>query len=574
MADIRADLNLPVGGGQPWPPPFLNPVAASMRLWDAWYTGDPDRLERAYYAPGGNSNVGRSYFSTTGEPGLPTPRPGQSSGGLRGALRRFFVGNSTPAGEKRTNYHVPLAGDLASMSSSLLYAKPPALSYPDGAKASTSMQTYIEDLIDDGLHATLLEHAELGAAHGGGYLRVVWDEEVADHTWIDAVPADNAVPQFRYGKLMAVTFWQVIQDTGSKVVRHLEKHVPGQNTILHGVYEGDQKTLGRPMPLTDFEETAHLADLLTDGNAIVFDQPKDAPSVVYIPNMRPNRIWRDLGAAARPLGRSDYSGVEGLMDGLDEVYSSWMRDVRVGKARLIVPPSYLDNLGRGKGSAWEPEREVFTPLNMLAGGTDSGMITQVQFNIRYQEHSATALGLIEQIISQSGYSAQTFGMQGEVAPTATEVDARERKSDITRGKKINYERPGLMDIIYGQMSIERDVFGRTDLEPLRPAVEFQDVSMPNTAQVAQTIAALRGVEAMSVQIAVQTAHPDWGKDEVKEEVARIQKETADGAAARAQVTLTPPAAGEPGQDDPADLPADDTPPPAQPTRPGNPQGDS
>jgi hypothetical protein len=36
-----------------------------------------------------------------------------------------------------------------------------------------------------------------------------------------------------------------------------------------------------------------------------------------------------------------------------------MRDIRLGKARLIVPHRYLDNIGRGKGAVFEPEREVY-----------------------------------------------------------------------------------------------------------------------------------------------------------------------------------------------------------------------
>ena len=38
------------------------------------------------------------------------------------------------------------------------------------------------------------------------------------------------------------------------------------------------------------------------------DLPLDASTVFYVPNMRPNKVWRDLGPQAGPLGRSDYWG--------------------------------------------------------------------------------------------------------------------------------------------------------------------------------------------------------------------------------------------------------------------------
>ncbi|MEV5710162.1 hypothetical protein [Actinoallomurus sp. NPDC052274] len=526
FSDDRLMTELPTRN-QPWPPPRFDPIQWHMRTWDAWFSGDPDMLMRAYYSLGGNSPTGRSYFSTTGEAGLPSQRPGQFRGGLLGSIRRWFWGNATPPGEKRTNYHVPLAGDIAATSSALLFSKPPTLTY-EGLPA---VQEFLEGFIDDGTHATLLEGAELCSALGGVYLRVVWDTDISDHPWLDIVPADVAIPEFSYGRLRAVTFWRVIEDTGSTVVRHLEKHVPGQNAILHGVYVGDQKELGRSAPLTDFAETAPLAGLLTDGNAITFpDQPKDASTVVYIPNMRPNRLWRGLGPQANPLGRSDYAGVEGLMDGLDEVYTSWLRDIRLGKARLIVPHEYLDSIGRGKGAIADLEREVFTPLKFLVNEAGASQIVSNQFNIRWQEHSATAKELIERIISQSGYSASTFGLQGDVVQTATEVDSRNRKSQITRGKKINYWRPGLADITYGLLSIEATVFGRTELEPVRPLIEFPDVVMPNQLEEAQTVAALRSAEAMSIQVAVEKIHPDWKGDQVDAEVARIHAELAVDAA--------------------------------------------
>ena len=82
------------------------------------------------------------------------------------------------------------------------------------------------------------------------FLRVVWDTDIADKPWIDIVPPDAAVPEFRYGRLVAVTFWSVLRDEGKKVVRHLEKHIPGENAIQHGVYVGDQKKLGRQVAAT------------------------------------------------------------------------------------------------------------------------------------------------------------------------------------------------------------------------------------------------------------------------------------------------------------------------------------
>jgi A118 family predicted phage portal protein len=535
LNDDRLMTELPTEERQPWPPLRWNPIHYDYRVWSAWWSGEPDALMRAYFSLGENSPIGRQFFSTTGEAGISAVRPGQSRGGLIGSVRRYFWGEPTPPGEKRTNYHLPVAADLSAASASLLYAQPPQLTYED----DSTVQTYLEeDLVDDGMHAKLIEAADMCAAFGGVYLRTVWDTDVADSAWLDLVSPDAAVPEFRYDRLTAVTFWSVIEDTGKKVVRHLEKHIPHSNVILHAVYEGDQQKIGRRVDLGGFPETRPIHQVAPSGVIELPDQPKDASTVVYVPNIKPNKIWRDMGPYAAPLGRSDYSGLESTFDAIDEALSSWMRDIRLGKARLIVPHSYLDNIGKGKGAVFEPEREIFSPINTLVSGeTTAGLgILPQQFNIRWQEHKGTVDSLIEYALRSAGYSGQTLGLQGDIAQTATEVVARERKSLTTRAKKILYNRPALADSIYGMMTINKIVY-HSKITPVRPTIEFPDVVMPDAAEMAQTISALRGVEAMSIETAISTVHPDWDTDQVAAELARIYQEENFDVLSRARVML-------------------------------------
>ena len=423
------------------------------------------------------------------------------------------------------------------MSAALLFAQPPTLK----SDASTDVQDWLNTAVDKGMHAKLLEAAEICAAMGGVYLRAVWDTDVAPNAWLDMVPPDAAVPEFRYDRLTAVTFWSVIGEDGGKVIRHLEKHIPHENTILHGVYEGKPDQIGRQIDLNAFPETRPIASVATNGVIYLPDQPRNASTVTYVPNLRPNRIWRDLGPWAAPLGRSDYAGLETMFDGLDEAFSSWMRDIRLGKARLIVPHSYLDSIGRGKGAVFEPDREVYSPINMLVSGeagNGTGILPQ-QFDIRWQAHQETVNSIIEQIINQAGYSGQTMGIGGDIAQTATEVVARERKSLTTRARKTNYWGPSYADIIYGLMTVNQVVFG-SKIEAVRPDVEFPDVVLPDALELAQTVATLRGAEAASVETAVSTAHPDWDTEQVAEEVQRIYAEMNLDAMSRARVMLSGP----------------------------------
>jgi hypothetical protein len=185
---------------------------------------------------------------------------------------------------------------------------------------------------------------------------------------------------------------------------------------------------------------------------------------------------------------------------------------------------------------------VFVPLNLLAGTIDGAMITANQFAIRFAEHLATANELTAAAVRGAGYSAQTFGENPTSggALTATEIEQRERRTLLTRAKKLLYERPALADCLYSLMWVEKLVFGR-DITPLRPEVTFPDAVLPSTQELAQTAVALNTALAASKQTLVQMVHPDWTPQQVDEEVERIRDEEGFDVLGRAKVMLSPPA---------------------------------
>jgi hypothetical protein len=238
--------------------------------------------------------------------------------------RWMFWGKRAADPPNRYRLHVPLASDIASTSADLLFSEPVALLVADAhltnaTQEAKDSQERIDDLGDEnGWNKTFLEAAEVDAALGGVFLRATWDRTFADRPLLTAVHPDAAVPEFRYGVLSAVTFWKALADDGQKVYRHLERHEPGH--IIHGLYEGSRRQLGRQIALSSLPETASLMvdqDLATQAAGLFLDVAtglKDL-TAVYIPNARPDRQDR-----RSPLGRSDYSGTEGMLDALDEVY--------------------------------------------------------------------------------------------------------------------------------------------------------------------------------------------------------------------------------------------------------------
>jgi A118 family predicted phage portal protein len=357
------------------------------------------------------------------------------------------------------------------------------------------------------------------------FLRVTWDRDLTDRPLLTVMQPDGAVPEFRFGMLRAVTFWRELDgSTTQTVFRHLERHESG--SIRHALYEGSPDNLGRAVPLTAHPDTAGLiASLDADGDGQTISTGIRELTAAYVPNMLPNRLHR-----GSPIGRSDYAGgVHNLFDALDETWTSWMRDIRLARARLIVPDGYLRSNGRGEGASFDEDREVFQQLNIPPTEHGTG-ITLSQFAIRVEEHRATVEAIVRQAAQSAGYSAQSLGLDGEgQAVTATEVDSRDQRSMVTRKKKTGYWRHPVTDMLHVMLQLDVSLFGRRGIVPERPRVEFGDGVAESEQATATTLDLLNRAGAVSTGTKVKILHPDWDDTAVAAEAAAILAETGAGA---------------------------------------------
>ncbi|WP_405137528.1 phage portal protein [Nocardia sp. NBC_01388] len=500
--------------GQLWPPHPFDIAQRQMSVFDAWYSSNVPALEMIYVQ---QNRV----------------RQGAFTGGLIGRIQRFFWGR--PNLQDNPRLHVPVAADVARTSADLLFAEPMTVAVPDGGANNPELADERLQMVcgGDDTVALLLEAAELCSAFGGVYLRLWWDSAISDHVMIDKVSADAAVPQWKYGKLYAVTFWTVVSVNKDRYVRHLERHEPGM--IIHALYAGDEQELGEPISLADSPETAWAADLVDANGAI--PTGVNTLTAAYVPNVRPNRLWRRMVGLA-PLGRSDYDGLEPLFDQLDLAYSSWMQDVEQGKARIFIDRSLLTNNGPGKGASFDSEQSVFVAVNggLKSSANDSGMPIQAnQFNIRWLEHSQTCAELLNTILRAAGLSTGSFADSSLTVgvPTATEINSRDNLSERTRTKKINYWKAALGPLIQTAMELDAKVFQTGVTLTEAPHIQFPTRTMQNPVEMAQTLAALRAARVISLKQSIIERKPNWSEAEIDAEVAAIEKEI--GAAGQVSI---------------------------------------
>jgi A118 family predicted phage portal protein len=497
------------GGGVPlpdnnpvWPPAECKKADRHYREWGAWYSGDPDELRRHYQVTNGFGSL------------IDPKQYPDSASNLLNQASRFFWGNPPEPGSLRDGkLHIPLAGDIASTSADLLFGEPPVWTIPEDLAGSEETQSRMDKIVENGLIPALLEAAEVDSALGGVYLRVIVDMELGTPTY-DVIPPESAVPEWRSNRLRAVTFWRELVNDQGKVYRHLERHEVGW--IYHALYIGTEENLGYPVDLRMHPETEGFYQQVGDAGRA--ETGASTLTAEYIPNMRPNRLLR-----GSPLGRSDYSGIEPTMDALDEAWSSLMRDVRLGKSRLIVPESYLESNGPGRGARFSAERELFTPVKAMPDN-EGISIESVQFDIRYDEHLTICRNLAAQALRGAGYSSQTFGEGDQSGPaTATEIQARERRSYVTRDRKIGYWRAPLSRLSLAALQMDKRWFGSDagDVSEV-PNLEWPDgvqVDMETTSKIVQMLDAAK---AVSLRTKVQMVHPQWDKEQVEAEMDEIE----------------------------------------------------
>ena len=499
---------IPNDPSAPWPPLSYAPVAKTVERAGIWYRGQETELDGYYESrvPQRKRNMISSFFNSDGAESV----------------------NLNTSTTRNATIHMPIASDIASVAADLLFGEPVQFIIPEAHMKNdlreTALETeaYIGTLADeDGWDSALLESAELSSGYGGVYLVPKWYAGL-EHPILSVVMPGNAVPLFRDRRLIEVVFWSTIRQDGGKVYRHLEQHIPGE--IRHYLFIGTPLTLGVMGDLRSEEATKGLWDDGAGSAFVTIDlKPLGITGLAcrLVPNVLPNRPHPDTG-----MGRSDTAGVEDAMNKLDETWESWMNDLKLSRSRIIVPQQFMENAGRGKGSSFDFDREVFVPLDMEEA-QDASSITVAQFELRVEQHERTMRALFEQIVQSAGYNTGSFGAadEGGAAMTATEVVDKASRSARTTARKQAYYRRALRDVVHNILLMDVGLCG-AKVTPMRAEPTWPGAAETDMRETASTLNLINLAKAASTRTKVAMLHPDWDADMIKAEAELITVENA------------------------------------------------
>jgi A118 family predicted phage portal protein len=430
--------------------------------------------------------------------------------------------------ERSNAVHLPAAGDIAAMSSNLLFSEIPKFTYDKNNKSGERLIQFFDD---NGIYNMLLEGAELSAALSGVFLKLNIDTRLSKLPILSIVTPSQAFPTFLKGRLWECLFYREVREEkqGDIVYRLFEnrkKNIDGAALIIeYKLYKGTHEKVGKQVDLNSIEETENLN--LKDE---VYNKV-DGLGVVYVPNMRPNRL-----CPGSSLGINDFSGCIPLMDSLDLAWTSWVRDIELGMGQILIDEEMLtrtettlmNGTHQTNLNEFSTFQKCFIKLNYSGqrmGGESIKPFEVVQFEMRTEEHFKNCQTFLKEIINQCGYSTSTFGLDTEGrAESGTALRIRERKSFLTREKKSRYWQMAIKNILIQMQQLDNSV-NNIFYEPQIINVELEDSIIVDGKELSETLRNLDQAKAISTEIKVTMQHPDWEDNEIKAETKRILEET-------------------------------------------------
>ena len=502
--------------GMEWPPKAVAPVIARVAEARVQWEGDPARLEE-YYSENatGSSNPRR---------------------GIRAAWDAFWGRPVSATQRAPRRLHAPIPADIAGLSATSLFAKPPTILAPEttiagpGAEGGEKqvrdavIQARIDAMFNGPrFHSDLYAAGETSSALGGVYGRVVRDRSIQDDPWIEWVDPDHAIPDWHRGRLRAVAFFTELDGGDSRDVwRHLERYERGR--IVHELYKGTTSNLGQLWPLNEHPETAGIdVDLAEDGASVVFLGVDDALAVEYVPNKIPNPEW-SADTYLRNMGASDCGAPDlvPLYHEIDHTYSSLMRDVHLGKTRVFASQDVLRHNGTGGGLSLPEDQEIFTQVgaSMNKDGTMSSIFEFHQPEIRVLAHDQVGEMLLREVLRRTGYSPVSFGMSDEVAQTATEATGKKEATVTTTEGKARHFGVAIQHLT----TVCLRLAGESVTEPLD--IDWPPFAQESDLSRAQTVQGWSVAGAASKRTMVRYLHQGWDEAQVDAEVELIREENS------------------------------------------------
>lgn len=335
---------------------------------------------------------------------------------------------------KRTLFRMQMAKAACAEMAGLVWAEGADITITQGE--DDTLERFVKSVLDDNnFSVKMQEHIEQSSALGGGalkeYVKVRRDDKGVpikgtEHICIDYCMADQFVPtSWDNAEVKEGVFISRVAKNGYYYTR-LEWHRWNGDTyeienqlfrasMKNGAGE-NQDILGFSYPLNDIYPEIEPKTEIKGLNTSLFS---------YYRTPMANNVDDNS-----PLGISMYGNAFDTLHALDICYDSLVREVRLGKKRIIVPVTAIKTVVDSDGNMrrfFDENDEAYEALNI-----DDSEALKIQDNslqLRIEEHAESINAHLSTLCLHMGFSAATFSFDtAHGIKTATEVISENSKT--------------------------------------------------------------------------------------------------------------------------------------------------
>jgi hypothetical protein len=411
---------------------------------------------------------------------------------------------------------------------------------PEFESPLKSDRTRLEEAIDyNDLPSELHWAEQLCSSEGEVWWRLV-SVPIDGHAKLEWHSRLNVIPLWLGNRLAAAAFISILELNPDSREQWTYIEVHSEGAVLNRLYKHKNGSgLGDPLPLTDREETEELRSDWTHPLPILC-----------------GRISNKRGRNAQ-LGGSDFKGLTGLLNGLNESANIGQDNVRLtAKQRVVLPERFLTARGQMPKGA-----EVIIATEVDADPTKiKNDMAQIEWSFDASALLAWKEDQVDTILTRARIAPQLVGRHTEMAATGPALRARVMDSIMAatgKAKEWDDKVPELISLLAQLESLPTSSGGPGNKWRSTEPVTFKrNNSLPEdeTDRSNRTVTEVNA-KIKSRQTAIEENNPTWGPDRVSEELDRIEDEEV-AALQRMAEQMNP---GEPAEGGPVHNSSGDTP---------------
>jgi hypothetical protein len=428
---------------------------------------------------------------------------------------------------KTVKVHYPMASSISRHMSAILFGDDIKYTVDTGEESSsTEMTERLEKIFKSNNIRELLQKAAIIESYSGSLgMKVIIDPDFSDVPILQVYPAEQIDLNMKYGKVYEIIFNDDYK-SGDRTFKL--KSIYGKGYIHYELFDKN----GQRVPLETIPETATLKDILLRG-------PDGKPLKLMLAGFKQNKVvnneFPDTG-----YGESDYSGLYGIFNALDELISAWNDYYRNSKVITFVSEDFLKR---------NPISGEVLPLNkfdindviLYDATTNNSKLQDIRRDIPEIDITPFKEGfknLVETALQRAGLSPISFGLENvSIISSGETLNVREKTTLRTRMDKIHLWKEflsHLMKLIFVFDSLQTlspsmvdnvVIYDIQDEFDYKFMAEFAQYYLPSREEQIKLLAASLNSKLIDIETAVKELYKDeYTEEQIQEIAEKIKKE--------------------------------------------------